>query len=160
MNVEPELDASTLGRIELNRGIRRLLDGLDLHVPGEAAHADRVAVHAVACGEALMFSDLELLQLRCAAELHDIGKLMVPAEYLRRGEALTATMRVEVEKHAALGEAVIRDALPGMPYWFEDAIPLVTDTTNTGTVQGIPRWFRAKESLGEHRSLAAARHTM
>ena len=54
-------------RTRRNQLIHALLDRLDLHVPGELGHAERVAVYAVATGDALGLSDDELLTLRYAA---------------------------------------------------------------------------------------------
>ncbi len=55
--------------------IRRLLETLDKHHPGEAAHANRVAVYSVATGEKLGMDDVRLAILYSAALLHDTGKL-------------------------------------------------------------------------------------
>lgn len=60
---------------EKNRIIRALLDELRQRSPWEGRHADQVAVYAVTTGSVLGLGRRDLLDLRFAATLHDIGKL-------------------------------------------------------------------------------------
>lgn len=61
-----------------NQELRSWLGRLEAHAPGEAGHAERVAVYAVATAERLDVADLR--QVRVTAALHDLGKLNIPAE--------------------------------------------------------------------------------
>ncbi|HEY0866650.1 MAG TPA: HD domain-containing phosphohydrolase [Fimbriimonas sp.] len=70
----------------MNEIVRSLLAALDGHAPGERIHAERVAVHAVATAYELGVSGDALTELRWAAELHDIGKLSVPASILQAAD--------------------------------------------------------------------------
>lgn len=63
--------------------LRELLARFDA-IPGERAHAERVAVLAVATAERLGLSDDDLLALRIAAGLHDWGKLHLEGDLLER----------------------------------------------------------------------------
>lgn len=87
--------------------LRQLLGELDAHCPGEAGHGERVAVYAVAVGEKLLLSDEQLLNLRLASALHDIGKLMLPIELLWKTGRLDGTDVLEIRKHPTLGAEIL-----------------------------------------------------
>jgi len=94
---------------ELDLKVRNLQIALDVHEPGERAHADRVSVYAVAMGERLGLTDEELCVLRRAAQLHDIGKMRVPSDLLRRLGALTDDEIARLRRHAEAAQEVLED---------------------------------------------------
>jgi HD-GYP domain-containing protein (c-di-GMP phosphodiesterase class II) len=94
---------------ELDLKVRNLQIALDVHEPGERAHADRVSVYAVAMGERLGLTDEELCVLRRAAQLHDIGKMRVPSDLLRRLGALTDDEIARLRRHAEASQEVLED---------------------------------------------------
>lgn len=79
--------------------LRVWLNRLNGHAPGEAGHAERVAVYAVAMGERIGLDDDELSLLRFSAALHDIGKLAVPAEILTKSGRLSGEEVLEMRSH-------------------------------------------------------------
>jgi HD-GYP domain-containing protein (c-di-GMP phosphodiesterase class II) len=96
-------------RSRRNDLLRGLLARLDDHAPGEWAHAERVAVYSVATGKELGLDESELLMLRYAAELHDIGKLEIDPDLLMSGQPLEPHERVIVERHVVLAKGVLPD---------------------------------------------------
>lgn len=64
-----------LDKREINTAVRRLLAAEDQRNPGARAHAERVAVYAVAVGQRLRLSQTRLLALRLAAELASLPDL-------------------------------------------------------------------------------------
>lgn len=94
----------TPSRQERNQQVRALLKVLDAHAPGEEAHAERVAIYAVAIGEAMQLDDDDLLTLRYAAMLHDIGKVRVNRSIVRKLGRLDEDELRRVRLHAALAE--------------------------------------------------------
>lgn len=109
----------------VNDRIRELLDALDRHAPGEAGHAQRVAVLATSIGERLGLDDVALLALRIAAQLHDIGKLRCPAQTLTKKEPLTAEEMRIVRRHPIDGPAIVsvqeefQASVPGIAWHHE-----------------------------------------
>lgn len=87
---------------ERNASARSLLRVLDAHHPGEEAHAQRVAVYAVAIGQRLGLEPSDLLTLKEAALLHDVGKLSVDPELLAKKGAYTAEETASVQLHSIL----------------------------------------------------------
>lgn len=87
--------------------IRSLLRALEGHAPGEGGHAERVAVYAVATGDALGLDENQLLHLRRAAQLHDVGKVRVSPAILRKPDRLSEAEWDELRLHAILAESVL-----------------------------------------------------
>ncbi len=85
-----------------NQELRLLLQHLEDHHPGERAHGERVSVYAVATAATLGFSEEDLLDLRCAAALHDIGKLDLPGELLNKTGQLDGADVIALRRHAVL----------------------------------------------------------
>lgn len=85
--------------------LRALLGELERHAPGERLHGERVAVHSVATAHHLGMPEEELLQIRFAAALHDVGKLDLPADLLSRFGRISGADVLALRTHAALGAA-------------------------------------------------------
>jgi HD-GYP domain-containing protein (c-di-GMP phosphodiesterase class II) len=90
-----------------NDQVRALLRSLEGHAPGERGHAERVAVYAVATGESLGMSDEELVALRRAGQLHDIGKVRVDPRLLQKSGRLSDAEWEALRLHASLAERVL-----------------------------------------------------
>ena len=69
------------------RGFVKALEAKDLYTRG---HTERVAYFAQLTGQELCFSGTQLERLRWAALIHDVGKLAVPGELIRKKGRLTA----------------------------------------------------------------------
>ncbi|MHB9143956.1 MAG: HD-GYP domain-containing protein [Symbiobacteriia bacterium] len=72
------------------------------------AHSVNVAILAIMVGRSLDFSHGQLLELGTGALLHDIGKCLVPQEYLQKAGELNAEEFLAVKKHTDLGFHVLR----------------------------------------------------
>ena len=109
-------------------------------------HAYRSANMAEMVGYALNLSRQELVTLRIAALLHDIGKIAVPAPILYKPGSLDSSERAYIQMHPQLGQRILQLAgesfLPFIPivlthheFWdgsgyphglYGEAIPLLT----------------------------------
>ncbi len=87
---EAQTQAAYLG------AIHALAAALDARDPYTAGHSERVSALSVEVGRALKLDDADLATLRLGALLHDIGKIGVPDEVLRKESALSAD-RVRVD---------------------------------------------------------------
>ena len=105
---------------ERNDQLRSFLASLEKRLPGEASHAERVAVYAAATGYEMGIRTERLYQLRCAATLHDVGKTSLdPGPLLRLGP-LTDAERKQMQAHVTLAEALV-DAID----WLRPCIPAI-----------------------------------
>ena len=90
------------------RRVARLLRAMQWH---DSSLGDkrtrRLAEYARALGEAAGAREAARELLMRAAQLHDVGKLGVPAELLRRERTLSGAERALLERHAALGAEII-----------------------------------------------------
>ena len=88
--------------------IRALAAALDARDPYTAGHSERVSALSVEIGRAMEMPDDELLVLRLGALLHDIGKIGVPDEVLRKPGALTAPEFELIRAHPVIGARILR----------------------------------------------------
>jgi HD-GYP domain-containing protein (c-di-GMP phosphodiesterase class II) len=80
---------------------------LEVKDPYTAAHAERVARYATYIGIELEISGRRLEQLRLAALLHDIGKLVVPNHLLNKPGRLTREEFDIVRRHEPVSVAML-----------------------------------------------------
>ena len=88
--------------------IRALAAALDARDPYTAGHSERVSVLSVAIGRQLRLGDEAMEIVRLGALLHDIGKIGVPDEVLRKPGALTAAEYDAIKQHPVLGALILR----------------------------------------------------
>lgn len=72
------------------------------------AHCVRVAAWSVSIGRELGLKGSELEEVRIAALLHDVGKVNVSVDILRKAAALSADERHVIEEHTVRGAALVR----------------------------------------------------
>jgi diguanylate cyclase (GGDEF)-like protein len=84
-----------------------LLQALHEREPDLLGHTRGVAALAVEAGRRLGLSAAELDELERAAQLHDIGKLAVPDEILRKPSALTPDEWAFVTQHTLVGQRIL-----------------------------------------------------
>jgi len=99
---EAETEAAYTGAIQA------LATALDARDPYTAGHSERVSVLSVAIGRTLGLPAEELEVLRLGALLHDIGKIGVPDDVLRKPGALTDTEYDAIKQHPVLGARILR----------------------------------------------------
>ncbi len=84
-----------------------IADAVELQDPYTADHANEVAELAVAVGRRLGIDGPELDRLRYGALLHDVGKIGVPGELLRKPGPLSANERKRMDAHTAIGARML-----------------------------------------------------
>ncbi len=83
-------------------------DLVDTRTPMMGRHGVRVAQLAVGVASRLGFDELECREIRRAALLHDIGKLLVPIAYLEKATELTDSERAVIRDHPRIGSDILR----------------------------------------------------
>ena len=99
---EAEAEATYLG------AVRALAAALDARDPYTAGHSERVSTLAVAMGEEMGLDADAIETLRLGALLHDIGKIGVPDEVLRKRGRLTAAEFDAIKTHPSAGARILR----------------------------------------------------
>jgi len=82
-------------------------DAVEMQDSYTANHANEVADLAVAVGERMGIEGVELDRLRYGALLHDVGKIGIPAEILRKPGPLTPAERTRMDEHTAIGARML-----------------------------------------------------
>jgi len=72
---------------------------LELRDKETEGHSRRVTETTLVVARAMQFNEAELIHIRRGAILHDIGKMGIPDDILRKNGPLTAEERLIVEKH-------------------------------------------------------------
>jgi diguanylate cyclase (GGDEF)-like protein len=88
--------------------VRALITAIDLRDGYTAAHSDSVARFAVAIGTRLGLPTEHIETLRLGAQIHDVGKIGVPDDILRKPGKLTSEEWAVMRKHTLMGEAIVR----------------------------------------------------
>jgi putative nucleotidyltransferase with HDIG domain len=88
--------------------IRALALALDARDPYTAGHSERVSAISVALGREMRLGDEDLDVLRLGALLHDIGKIGISDNVLRKPDGLTAAEFELIKEHPALGARILR----------------------------------------------------
>lgn len=88
------------------RGFIKALEAKDLYTRG---HTERVAYFAQLIGEELHYRGTALERLRWAALIHDVGKLAVPGELIRKRGRLEDEEYEELQRHAHVVEDILAE---------------------------------------------------
>jgi diguanylate cyclase (GGDEF)-like protein len=84
-----------------------LLQALYERSPSLRDHVGEVVVAATAVGQAFGLDGDELEELRLAARLHDVGKLAIPDDILRKSGPLDEQEWTFVKQHTVIGERIL-----------------------------------------------------
>jgi HD-GYP domain-containing protein (c-di-GMP phosphodiesterase class II) len=99
--------------------LEALTQAIEARDPYTRGHAGRVTALAYAVAHRLGWSEAQLISLRIGGALHDVGKLSVPLEILRKAGPLTRNERAEIEEHPLAGARLVEQieaARAGHPY--------------------------------------------
>jgi diguanylate cyclase (GGDEF)-like protein len=92
--------ADRAARIEAAESLAKAVDARDAY---DGRHAGRVGELAERIATRLGLDEDEVDRVRLAGELHDVGKLAVPDEILRKPGPLTDAERLTLERHPQVG---------------------------------------------------------
>jgi HD-GYP domain-containing protein (c-di-GMP phosphodiesterase class II) len=108
-------NAETRGDLEetLAGVVRAMAIALDLRDGYTVEHSEDVVGLAVAIGERLDMAGRSLVELEFAARLHDLGKIGIPDDILRKPDALSEDEWQVMRQHPVLGERILNQ-VPGL----------------------------------------------
>ncbi|UCD85089.1 MAG: GAF domain-containing protein [Deltaproteobacteria bacterium] len=102
-----------------------LADAIDKRDPYTGGHTKRVTSFSLAMAKYLDLDPADSENLKLAAILHDIGKIGIPDDVLRKKSKLTDTEFDSIKKHPIFGYEImshiksLKDVIPGMRYHHE-----------------------------------------
>ncbi len=170
-------EANRLLREDLDCAVRALTAAIEAKDAYTEGHVGRVSRFAEAVGRRLGLESAEHEALRWASILHDVGKIGVPDQILRKPGPLTEEERELMQRHAELGARILGNvagmelaarlvrhhqerfdgrregAFPGYPVGLAgDAIPLgsrVIAVVDAFDAMTTDRPYRARRSVDE-----------
>ena len=89
--------------------VRALVSAVDFKDSYTASHSSLVAEYAAMTAQALGLSGETVEDVRMAAYLHDLGKIGVPDEVLRKPAALTPEEGRQMRRHPAIAAHILED---------------------------------------------------
>ncbi|MFP5352316.1 MAG: HD-GYP domain-containing protein [Actinomycetota bacterium] len=89
--------------------LHQLNDALETKDPYTHGHSRRVEKHCYRMGMHLELAEKELEDLRLAAALHDVGKVAVPDDILRKPGRLEPPEKEIMNQHPVVGERMVQD---------------------------------------------------
>jgi hypothetical protein len=129
-----------------------LVGALSQHDRLTRGHSERVRAYTQMIGKEMGLSGEELDRLRWGGLIHDIGKLLVPAEILNKTTRLTPEEFEIVKQHPDLGYELARP-LAG---WLGDGVYAVSQHHEKWDGSGYPRGLRSTEIALSARIVAVA----
>jgi len=90
--------------------VRALAAAVDARDPLMHGHSEKVAVCALAIGQYLGLSNEDMSMLRTAALLHDVGRIVIPDDVLRKPGTLSEKELEFVRSHSVLGAEILEKA--------------------------------------------------
>jgi response regulator RpfG family c-di-GMP phosphodiesterase len=123
----------------------------EMHEPYARGHAERVALLANEIAQQLGCSDDMVRNIRLAATLHDIGKIVIPDHILFKPGSLTSAEYSEVKRHPMAAVDIIRQVEN-----FKDIIPLVESHHEWYNGKGYPGGLKGENIPLGARILAVA----
>lgn len=142
---EKQLHDALIGTIQSIAGIVEMRD------PYTAGHEKRVALLACAIAKEMGLDDYRIEGLQLAAEIHDLGKVQIPAEILVKPTRLSELEYKMIQMHPEAGYEILKDI--DFPWPIAEMI-LQHHEKLDGS--GYPRGLKGDEILLEARILCIA----
>ncbi len=124
---------------------------LEKRDPYTAGHQQRVMQLAVAIARDMGYPEQRIEGLRLAAQVHDIGKIHVPAEILNRPGRLSPSEFGIIKSHPQVGYDILKDVKFDWPI-----ADIVLQHHERCDGSGYPKGLRCEEIIHEARILAVA----
>jgi len=113
---------------------------LELRDKETEGHSRRVTEATLAVARAMDFTDEELTQIRRGSILHDIGKMGIPDDILRKNGPLTDAERLTVQKHPATAYELLKPIA-----YLEKALDIPYCHHEKWDGSGYPRGLKGEE---------------
>ncbi|MFH1258891.1 MAG: HD domain-containing phosphohydrolase [Elusimicrobiota bacterium] len=103
--------------------IRVVADAIEAKDSYTRGHSERIRRYSVCIAKELNVSETDLRDLELAALLHDVGKIGIPEQILRKSEKLSDEDWKQIRKHPSIGADMLapikqlrRNVIPGIRY--------------------------------------------
>lgn len=94
-------------RSSRQEALERMAQAIEMHDFEVGRHVNRMARITSYLASQLGLGDQQIQLIRAAAPMHDVGKVAIPEEILRKPGPLTPEERVEMERHTEIGHRIL-----------------------------------------------------
>lgn len=94
--------------IEVEDFIRVLCMASETHDTNSSNHLKRIAAYSAAVGHHLGWTERRVAMIATASKLHDVGKMGVPDQILKKPDALTLEERRTMQQHTRFGHQILQ----------------------------------------------------
>lgn len=101
-------DKIKFGKIMRNQTIQIALQNINSNNEQEQIHTEKVSFYCEAIAKAMKFNEQEVKNAKMAGALHDIGKIMVPSQVLKKAGKLTDDEYNLVKRHPEIGYQMLK----------------------------------------------------
>lgn len=122
------------------KALRNLVKAIDRRDSYTRYHSDHATQLALLLGRQLGLADDEMAALNIGGPIHDLGKIVVPDEILRKPGPLTSDERRAMEEHPVMGAAITAAVTD-----YEAVVSLVRHHHERVDGQGYPAGLRGDE---------------
>ncbi len=133
--------------------VDRLTKAIERHDAGTGEHVSRMATVAAFLGQLAGLDREQVLLLRAAAPMHDVGKVATPDRILRKPGPLTVEERLEMERHTTLGNEILAGSGSDL---LQLAAKIALTHHERWDGRGYPQGLRGEEIPIEGRIVAVA----
>jgi PAS domain S-box-containing protein len=140
-------------RSSRQEGLERMAQAIEMHDFEAGRHVHRMARVTSYVASQLGLGDQQIQLIRAAAPMHDVGKVAIPEEILRKPGPLTPPEREEMERHAEIGHEILSGSESEL-LQMAARIALTHHEWFDGT--GYPQGLRGEEIPIEGRIVAVA----
>ncbi len=151
MEIERKLECEKIGAKSISGIIQAIALTVETRDPYTSGHQIRVAKLAMMIAGEMNFSPDQVEGIKMAAEIHDIGKISVPAEILSKPSKLSDIEYQLIKIHPEAGYNIIKDI--EFPWPIATIIVQHHERINGS---GYPKGLKGEEILPEARILAVA----
>jgi PAS domain S-box-containing protein len=148
-----QLQAIAELKLSRQETVERLARAIELNDHSTGEHVNRIGAIAAFLGDKLQLAPERVELLRAAVPMHDVGKIGIRDEILRKPGPLTAAERAEMEQHTLIGYELLSESKSEL-LRIAAMIALTHHERFDGS--GYPRGLAGEEILLEGRITAVA----
>ncbi|MCD4784800.1 MAG: HD domain-containing protein [Candidatus Eremiobacteraeota bacterium] len=140
----------SLRRLFFN-SIRALANAIEARDPYTRGHSDRVTGYSVRIAEKMKMSTVEIEKIRCAALLHDIGKINIKEDILNKPGKLTEEEYDIMSQHPVFGAKIMEPVEE-----FKEMLPYMYHHHERFSAGGYPEGLKGEDIPMASRILSVA----
>jgi putative two-component system response regulator len=117
-----------------------LANAIEVRDPYTRGHVERVMNYAQTIAEYLGWTTIEINKLRFGSILHDIGKINIAEDILKKEGSLTDEEWVEMRKHPEMGAELVKGI-----HYLDPAVPVILYHHERWNGSGYPYGLKAEK---------------